>query len=133
MKLTPERLAELQAKNLPHATPAIWDCRVSESAPDPAQGEKHLATVAEYLKAFLPPSDCVCCGSKQGAKDIIDGLLGGAMFRWGIAHGEGECSKCGYPGRAMHYIGNPEILTVRNYILQYHPSALTPEQDPVPS
>lgn len=126
-------LTRLQALNLPHATPEIFGATIREDAPDREQAEKHLAVLAEYLKEFVPPSNCICCGSRLGAKDVVDAFIGGAdgppTFKWGIQHGEGTCSKCGYPARAMHYIGKtenePEIMTIRNYILQYHPSTLT--------
>lgn len=39
--------------------------------------------------------ECVDCGMELG------GLLG--MFQWGIVHGQGECSRCGFPYVYYHY------------------------------
>lgn len=126
-------LERLKALNLPHATPAIFDAKVADDAPDREQAEKYLTILAEYLKDFVPPGDCICCGSRLGAKDVMDSIVSAPTFRWGLVHGEGECSKCGYPARAMHYIGKtetaPEIMVLRNYILQYHPSVFQPEEE----
>lgn len=119
-----DELARLQAANLPKATPAIFDAKVSADAPDMAQAEKYMAELADYLSAFVPPQpDCICCGSLLGAKDIADAFIRGSSFRWGLAWGEGECSACGYPARAHHRIG--DWFSLNNYILQYHPSGLS--------
>lgn len=123
MKFTAKRLSELQALNLPKCTPAIFEAKIPDDAPDRAHAESLLAEMAKYLEQFTQSSECICCGSKLGAKDIVDSLLSGAMFRWGLAHGEGNCSKCGYPARAHHRIG--DWFTLQNYILQYHPSELS--------
>lgn len=129
-----EELARLKALNLARATPEVWGVNIPEGASESerAEGERLIGVIAEYLKQFVPPSDCICCGKPLGAKDAIHGLLGGATFTWGIAHGEGFCSHCKYPARAMHYVkdgeGKPDLLTVRNFILQYHPDELTVEK-----
>lgn len=130
MRLTKEKLKELQAANHPHATPELLGVEIRDDAPDRAVAEGKIALLADYLKQFLPPSKCIGCGSRLGAKDAVDAFLGGdgvPTFQWGITHGEGSCSKCGYPARAMHYIGKAEgepEITIQNLILQYHPSTL---------
>lgn len=59
---------------------------------------------------------CVGCG------EILSGLLG--TWRWGIAHGVGECGKCGWPSHGHHFIkdeNGDSLMTLRNFILQVHP------------
>lgn len=59
---------------------------------------------------------CVGCGK------VLTGLLG--TWRWGIAHGAGECSACGWPSRGHHFITDAAgegIATLRYFILQEHP------------
>ena len=71
-----------------------------------------------YFRRFVAPdpqSKCVNCGRPQGGF-----LLG--CFRWGIVHGEGACSACGYPGRTLHYAVGP--IKRLSLILQYHPDDL---------
>jgi hypothetical protein len=41
----------------------------------------------------------------------------GATFTWGLAHGEGHCSSCGYPTRMYHR----RVEGVSTFPLQYHP------------
>ena len=67
-----------------------------------------LATVNEYLSRFAKPirpekdgglmlGNLKCqCGAS------LAGFVG--TFQWGLAHGEGSCTSCGYPGRGKHYI-----------------------------
>lgn len=87
-----------------------------------------------YLSHFLPPRHgkdgitCIGCGSYLNRKDPIMGVMGvlmGATFTWGLAHGWGFCSNCGYPTVAYHYItfegGIEERLVM---ILQSHPDSV---------
>lgn len=72
----------------------------------------------DYLAVFLPPNKdlkCVNCDRQQG------GMFG--CFTYGIAHGEGYCAECGYPGRANHY---PKEGPVESFvfILKYHPEEI---------
>lgn len=116
-------LQRLKAANLERATPAVFNATIKDDAPDRAEAEVLLKTIADYLSQFVPPkSECICCGSRLCGKDMVDAFLSGASFTWGLAHGEGHCRECGYPARAHHRIG--EILTVNNFILQYHPDTL---------
>lgn len=95
------------------------------------ESDKLMAVLDDYLNAFTgtPNGDCICCGKPQGATDILDEFLN-AQFTWGLAHGEGFCRNCGYPARAIHYIGQKDEhgeypLVLRNAILQYHPDGLS--------
>lgn len=128
-KFNRTKLAELQAANLPHVTSSEV---VSVHPGKEQEAAATLARMDEYFKAFTPMPDgkCICCGEKQGG-DMVDALMGTAKFKWALTHGEGFCSECGYPGRAMHYIGEGEDrITIRNYILQYHPEGLSFEEQP---
>lgn len=73
----------------------------------------------EYMEIFLPPGPCINCGLAQG--DFL------GYFTWGIQHGEGYCSNCGYPARAYHYIKDEQFPLNKNplnIVLQYHPMEL---------
>jgi hypothetical protein len=62
-------------------------------------------------KKIFEPQKCIGCG------DELTGFFG--TLRWGIAHGEAECGKCGWPVRGHHFISDE--ITMRNVFLQYHP------------
>lgn len=122
MKFNRERLAELQASNLPRMT-AKDIVEIKEPSPE---ADAQFDLIDGYVKGFVKTDGtCVCCGAQQGG-DVMAALLGTARFKWGIAHGEGFCSACGYPGRAMHYIGEGKSqIRLSNCILQYHPDELS--------
>jgi hypothetical protein len=105
-------LEDLKARALP-----ICKWRDLLTVRDGELSPKEEEELDAYLKAFLPPNKdrkCVNCGLTLG------GLVG--RFTYGICHGEGYCSECGYPGRANHYNFGPiDSLT---FILQYHPDGL---------
>lgn len=118
-------LDRLKAANLPH----MQGTDIAEMKENCEEARQKMAMLDDYLKAFVKgDGTCVCCGARQGGKDLLDGLLN-ARFQWGIAHGEGFCSVCGYPARGMHYIGKNEqgeaAVTIRNWVLQYHPDGLS--------
>lgn len=116
-KMTPERLRELQAAGLPRMT---WRDVLEVKEGGSLSAEEDMAMEA-YFRQFVKADGCVCCGKQQGG-DIIASLIGNAYFRWGIAHGEGFCSNCGYPARAYHFnVGPIKRLPI---ILQYHPEDL---------
>jgi len=74
----------------------------------------------EYGHSFAPPQEwCLGCGA------TLSDEFGLGAFQWGLAHGEGQCMKCGYPYRAYHRI--PHIGRL-NMILGYHPSCVSMEQ-----
>lgn len=69
---------------------------------------------------------CLKCG--EALTGLASMLIGSGGFRWGLAHGEGNCSKCGWPARMYHFIKDDkgeELMTVRGFLLQYHPDAVT--------
>lgn len=94
--------------------------------------ERLMRIVTNYLNEFAAPiynneedrftgtMVCLKCGS------YLNGVFG--SFTWGIVHGDFTCSKCGWPGRAYHYIEDEEddddedIFNMPlQIILQYHP------------
>ncbi len=59
---------------------------------------------------------CVGCG------DRLTGFFGG--WRWGIAHGVGECGNCRWPSHGHHFVKDDkgeDVVTLHNFILQVHP------------
>lgn len=69
--------------------------------------------------AFLACQPCINCGEPQMGM--------GGHFQWGLVHGEGSCTNCGWPGRAHHYVKDrdgKELFSLRNVLLQYHPSVV---------
>lgn len=78
---------------------------------------------------------CPACG--EGFTGLLASLGVGAGIEWGLAHGEGNCSKCRWPYRGHHFIYDPEelqsaeaapgaakpepLLTIHNMFLAYHP------------
>jgi hypothetical protein len=93
--------------------------KVREGEKLPDADEKAMA---EYFAHFVKPGPCICCGAQQGSKDLMDAFIGGGRFRWGIAHGEGNCTDCGWPARAYHRnVGPIEFVQI---ILQFHPDEL---------
>lgn len=80
----------------------------------------HFAAVEvkddENGKRQIQDQKCIGCG------DMLTGFLGG--WRWGIAHGVGECGRCGWPSHGHHFIkdeSGEDVVTLRNFILQIHP------------
>ena len=86
----------------------------------------------QYFEPFAEPKYadsgergllCLNCGEPQ------TGLLFG-QFQWGITHGEGFCSNCHWPARAIHRIyeskdDDEPLVTIRHFPLQYHPDFVT--------
>lgn len=115
-------LEELQASNMPRCTPEDIGLEIgAESLPE------YVTAVREYFSHFAAPikegdgfvssNPCLCCGNPQG------GMLG--YFRWGIAHGHGACSECGWPATVYHFIkdkSGDEICVLRGVLLQAHPN-----------
>lgn len=115
-------LDELRARQLPKlraadiATPAA-DATADQVAGDMAKLDEycaHFAALGERDPAWGSRT-CLCCGAP------LSGLVG--RFRWGLAHGEGECGACGYPARAIHRIEG--IGTLSTVVFQYHPDELS--------
>lgn len=80
---------------------------------------------SEPAETITGTYDCICCGVS------INGLLG--HFEWGIRHGHGRCSSCGYPHRAFHYVyvddDHEEHIGRLSIILPWHPSQLRFEDE----
>lgn len=133
MKMTLEKLNELRAKNLPHATVASVGIGVTvkdgETAPEAIElCAKLNAELDVYYHHFTPMVDhkCIGCGERLVGKDMVEAYILGCTFTWGLAHGEGYCAECGYPARAIHFIkfDNEEGSLKFQRVLQYHPSEL---------
>lgn len=121
-------LHDLQHAHLPRLD---WrDIFTVKGELDPAE----VHALEAYFSRFLHPAKapakagaCVRCGEVQGGS-LIDALFsGGARFTWGLAHGEGFCEVCKYPGRALHYDVGP--IKALRIILQYHPDDLSERKD----
>lgn len=85
------------------------------------EADRITEVINEYLGHFFAPTGgCVLCGAQLG------GLMG--TFTWLITHGEGQCGKCQWPARAIHYIKDTDdteiFTTAPRWILQYRPSFL---------
>ena len=125
-------LGKLRNENLPHAECDGVGIALSGGDKDMARG-----ILDAYFASFVCPKFtecengspasgshlCVKCGER------IDGIIG--TFQWGLAHGEGQCCKCGYPMRGHHYIKDQDgedFINLTLYILQYHPDELKGER-----
>ena len=91
----------------------------------------YIAAMNDYLAAFAKPiqrdhgEENWLTGSRLCLKclRVLDGVLG--TFQWGLASGEGKCSKCGWPCRAHHVpkLDGENIFDgVLEQMLQYHPN-----------
>lgn len=87
-----------------------------------------VASINEYLSVFAAPQKGENGNFLRGSltclrcEESLDGALG--TFQWGLAHGEGACSKCGWPARAYHspqHEGESLFSSPIQFILQYHP------------
>lgn len=114
-------LKAIQAKGLPHATFAdVFTVNEGETA-DPAI----VAELDKYLAHFTP-GPCPGCGAPLTG-DLIHQFIGAATFTWGLAHGEGFCSKCKYPARAYHRDIGPIVRFEK--VLAYHPDELREREE----
>ena len=110
----PFDLPELQALPLPRATPENF----TFNGVPPKEG-------ATYVGAFLPPRvvkgsiTCVGCGGNLYEPGVFGAII--STFEWGLANGEGHCSRCGYPTRMYHRFEGRGTAT---FPLQYHPDEL---------
>jgi len=103
-------LAELQALPIPRCS-----AENLRGLPDP------------YLSVFAPPRltrdhegvTCLGCGADLYRPGVAGWIIG-ATFDWGLANGEGHCSRCGYPTRMYHRLPDGSA----SFPLQYHPDEL---------
>jgi hypothetical protein len=135
MKLTPAKVAELRALNLPRLkyTDVM---KVTEGHLTPDE-EKSLN---EYFSKFveLPKTDageakCLGCDHIFCEGELMIALLSGGpgrtRWKWSIVHGECQCARCGWPARALHYdVGKTATGEVifKNFsvVLVVHPEEL---------
>lgn len=90
-----------------------------------------LAAMNAYLANFVAPvahpkgkeRGCVCfhCGEYLTGGGLMGSFFGGG-FEWGLAHGEGHCSTCGWPARAYHFNPTPDVERF-TAVLSYLPAA----------
>lgn len=79
-------LAEMKARNLPHATSADV---AREDGQSPVAPPSNM--LDDYLSHFIKPE-----GDNRCPRD-------GGYFTWGLAHGSGHCTTCGWPGAMYHF------------------------------
>lgn len=84
----------------------------------------------DYLKDFAAPvvvegkRFCHNCGGEFNGLLSTLGLTSHVAFEWGLTHGEGRCSGCGWPMRGHHYAKTEtgeQLFTLRNFPLAYMP------------
>ena len=115
-KITQVRLDKLKAANIPHATP------------DDLTGNLEFNTdpdVIAYLRHYAKPKvddagvvrqgqPCVACDAQHS-------------FTWGLVHGQGFCTGCGWPGTLYHFVNDKEgkeVATMRGALLWAHPTEI---------
>ena len=96
----------------PICTPEDADLDIGDRSPEEA------ADIRAYFSNFVAPipspngrGACVHCGTEW-------------IFTWGLAHGAGHCTTCGWPARLYHFIkdrNGADLLTYRDRALQYRP------------
>lgn len=126
-------LAALRARNLPRCTSAAieaaWGMKLTANgtatAEEIAIGLAELrAAIDKQFHCFIPPQkECLGCGDILASADPAEALMR-ATFVYGLAYGEGSCSRCGYPARANHRPPSGEDGLRCNRVLQYHPDEL---------
>jgi len=103
-----------------------------------------INAMSEYLTGFHDPvfrdnSDeetatilCVKCGSHLYSGGLMDAMF--STFSWGIVHGDGFCTKCGWNYRMYHTVkcGEKEDprFTLPLAYRCYEDDAMTKEVDP---
>jgi hypothetical protein len=128
-----ERREELRGRGL---EPVTFDKLFKITLPDDASDEElasfregwtegDLPKINGYLSGFVlglvredgeeveKPGGCPCCLATLG------GFLTGS-FEWGLVHGEGSCSACGWPVAAYHRLYLDERGDDRGRLLPEH-------------
>ena len=117
---------DARARELPYL-----DAEGMVRADDPelaAKMAEHLSTPERFAQPIVDDGEVRCvCGSR------LTGLLVGTFTWHPIVHGEGQCSACGWPGRAYHYVEHNGRRELLNAVLLYHPDALDLGPVEVPS
>ena len=107
------------------------DWRTLMSAKDDTPAET-ITALDKYFEPFAQPvhatgGEILCIECSQPLTGLLSSFLGGG-FEWGIVHGEGHCGGCRWPARAHHFIkdeNGSEVITVQNFVLQFHPDFVT--------
>jgi hypothetical protein len=110
----------MRARNLPH-------CKMSDyfAHPEAADGitAEKLKQLDEYLSAFTPlTADGACPRCDMRIGGLVGAILGG--FEWGIVHGEGHCTRCGWLMRGYHWPFGSDGDRL-DLVLPYHPDSVT--------
>jgi hypothetical protein len=119
-----EALVVLQARDVPRFRAADLFSKIDElrASEEEAALDQELVRWDAYLATFAKLTDgkCLCCGTSLRCP-LGMGIFGG--FEWGMVHGEGHCSHCGYPMRGHHRV--KDLGKIDNLFLPYHPSELS--------
>jgi hypothetical protein len=110
-----------------------WRSMMSASDDTPADV---LADLDKYFEPFAQPrrdetrseKPMLCLKCDEPLTGFLASMFGRGGFTWGLAHGEGHCAGCHWPGRAHHFIKDAkggDLVTLRNVVLQYHPDFVT--------
>jgi hypothetical protein len=95
-----DRLAELRGRDVPHASLALIDAREPDKMPWAEQVPEQLHEVLDrYLSQFA--------WIEEGGAMICPGCDTRGVFAWGLVHGSGNCSICGWPGTVSHLLLDP--------------------------
>ena len=79
-------LSTMKARGLPHAISTDITALIERfSVKLPAE------TLADYLSHFIKPEGDNRCPRDEG------------YFTWGLAHGHGHCTRCGWPAVLYHF------------------------------
>jgi hypothetical protein len=112
MKVTQDQIDEWR-RSVAHADISDLGFEFEEDALETLR-----ADVAAYTKKFAKPSEgrpCLACGASYGG------------FTWGLTHGHGHCSNCGWPATLYHYIKDREGKDIAGatVLLQVHPDQVS--------
>ena len=119
MRITQQDIDALRTTT-PKAT--IADITTAETPYAPGFTEHIVAHLSHYAAPKKdaegnnrPGQPCVACDATHS-------------FTWGIAHGQGHCTRCGWPATLYHFIhdkdGN-EVMAIRGLLLWAHPDDIT--------
>lgn len=94
-----------------------------------------VADFNKYLEPFAKPlyidDDQHCLNCKKPINGFMEAVGLAVAYRWSIAHGEANCSGCGWPARGMHYIKDEEgnlLFDIKNLFIPYHPDFVSSEE-----
>ena len=119
--LTDERIFELREAAIPRLNLAHV---TADGLPESPNVDAAMAYLKDNAAKFADPVDDKCLNCRR----ILVGFLLGS-FTWGIIHGEGMCSYCGWPARAYHYYEVNGERQRFEAVLQYHPEQLITDEE----